>query len=187
MIVPMHDLPSHGPDKGRSRRSPVCPQCGAYFVRQTLANGLWDRLLAFLRINVFRCQICTNRFRAIGSRVRSPKSVSDLRQYRRFQAECLATFYDGRTVRKGWVVALSMGGCTLQISQPLPQGTFVDIELWPSGQVVPIRAAVAMVRSVNETSIGLQFLEFTPSDQIQLSQFIYNLWLSRRTMTEAGA
>lgn len=187
MIVPMRNMRSHGPDNGRLRRPPLCPRCGACLVRQTPAGGVLDHLLAFVRIKVFRCQICTKRFRAPAWRTRHPELVSDLRQYRRFQAECLATFFDGQTVHKGWVVALSMGGCTLQISTPLPRGTFVDVELWPSSQVVPIRAAVAMVRSVNPGSIGLQFLEFTPSEQVQLSRFIYNLWLGQLAVTEAGA
>ena len=44
-----------------------CPNCGAPFVRVTHQEGGVERLLSHANVFPFRCQLCTNRFRAIYS------------------------------------------------------------------------------------------------------------------------
>ena len=45
--------------------TPTCPQCGTFKVRPAPRRSVSDRVLAFLTVHPFRCQLCARRFRSL--------------------------------------------------------------------------------------------------------------------------
>ena len=71
-----------------------CPICGTSFVRVTYQEGGVERLLSHVNVFPFRCQLCTNRFRAFYSDARHNTQAFDRRQYRRLPASIEAQVLD---------------------------------------------------------------------------------------------
>lgn len=49
----------------RGRQIPQCFQCGAFKVRPSRPNGIWDTLGSLLLIRSYRCSGCRVRFHAM--------------------------------------------------------------------------------------------------------------------------
>ena len=71
-----------------------CPICGTPFVRATNQEGRVERLLSRVNLFPFRCQLCTNRFRAFYSGARHNTQAFDRRQYTRLRASIEAQVFD---------------------------------------------------------------------------------------------
>src|SRR6267378_4347246 len=103
-----------------------CPNCGAPFVRVTYQEGRVERLLSRVNVFPFRCQLCTNRFRAFYSGARHNTQAFDRRQYMRLTASIEAQVLDHNqpAVTKR-ITDISMDGCTLQTTG-FPKGPVID-------------------------------------------------------------
>jgi c-di-GMP-binding flagellar brake protein YcgR len=135
-----------------------------------------ERVLNRFRIFSFRCQLCTTRFRAYRNQPADMTSVADRRQYKRlpvsFRANLLAEDAIGMDNR---VTDISMGGCTLETTTTLPQGTFIELVIKPASDEEPIKIETAMVCSSRPESMGIRFLEMVADDKNRLSQVILSL------------
>lgn len=156
-----------------------CPNCGTPFVRATVNEGTVEHLLSRINVVPFRCQLCTNRFRAFYS-WRQPKlQAFDRRQFKR-----LPTAIDARVLDESQlpcmnrVIDISMDGCTLMMTG-LSKGAFIKIWLKPSSEYEEIQIDTAMVCSVHPGSVGLQFLEIAEPDHQRLSQVVLGLLVSQ--------
>ncbi|MBI5672752.1 MAG: PilZ domain-containing protein [Nitrospirae bacterium] len=124
----------------------------------------------------FRCQLCTARFRVYRAQRPAQPSVSDRRQYKRlpvsFRANLLA---ENARRMDNRVTDISMGGCTLETTATLPQGSFIELVIKPASNEEPIKIGTAMVCSSRPESMGIRFLEMVADDKNRLSQVILSL------------
>lgn len=156
-----------------------CPTCGSAFVRVTREEAVVRRLLNHVSLYTFRCQLCTNQFRAFRPGAYNSAQAFDRRQFKRLTASIPATYMVDTPQRDGLVVDLSMGGCTLQTNATLPRGTFMEVVLKPHPALPPITVETAMVSSLHSASMGIRFLEFRADDKQRLCQLVLKLLVSQ--------
>lgn len=158
-----------------------CPACGTPFVRATYQEGTVERLLNRMNLFPFRCQLCTNQFRAFRPETSNPSRAFDRRQFKRLPASFSARFIVEEPRAEDRVTDISMGGCTVITLAGIAQGTFLELQLKPATSEETIKVAAAMVCSVRPTSMGIKFLEFDPSEQQRLSQVVLGLLIGQGT------
>lgn len=152
-----------------------CPICGTSFVRVTYQEGGVERLLSRVNVFPFRCQLCTNRFRAFYSGARHDTRAFDRRQYTRLPASIEAQVLDrDQPAMIKRITDISMDGCTLQTTG-FPEGAFIELVLKPTVEDEKIRIETAMVCSVRPLSMGIRFLEIPPEHYRRLAQVILGL------------
>ena len=152
-----------------------CPNCGAPFVRVTYQEGMVERLLSRVNVFPFRCQLCTNRFRAFYSGARHNTQAFDRRQYTRLMASIEAQVLDYKQLPvTNRITDISMDGCTLQTTG-FPKGAFIELVLKPTVEEETIRIETAMVCSLRPLSMGIRFLEISPEHYRRLAQVVLGL------------
>lgn len=152
-----------------------CPICGSSFVRVTYHDGKGERLISHLNIFPFRCQLCTNRFRAFDSSARHNTQAFDRRQYARLSASIEAQVLDcNQSAAINRITDMSMDGCTLQTTG-FPNGAFIQLVLKPTVEEEAIHIETAMVCSVRRLSMGVRFLEVSPEHYRRLAQVVLGL------------
>jgi c-di-GMP-binding flagellar brake protein YcgR len=152
-----------------------CPICGASFIRVTYQEGRVERLLSRVNVFPFRCQLCTNRFRAFYSGARHNTQAFDRRQYTRLMASIEAQIFDHKQLPlTNQITDISMDGCTLH-STGFPKGAFIELVLKPTEEGEMIRIETAMVCSVRPSSMGIRFLEIPPEDHRRLGRVVLGL------------
>jgi c-di-GMP-binding flagellar brake protein YcgR len=152
-----------------------CPNCGAPFVRVTYQEGRVERLLSYVSMFPFRCQLCTNRFRAFHSGARHNTQAFDRRQYTRLAASIEAQVLDYKQpTMTNRITDISMDGCTLQTTG-FSKGAFNELVLKPTVEEETINIETAMVCSVHSSSIGVRFLEIPPEHYRRLAQVVLGL------------
>lgn len=137
-------------------------------------------MLGLLHMFPFRCQLCTLRFRAFRSSSTEFTQAMDRREYKRlptsFHAEVLAGNAQGNAQRSAYrVTEISMGGCTIETSDALPRGAFLELTIAPASDKETITIETAMVCSARQESMGIRFLELQPNDRQRLSQVVLSL------------
>ena len=158
-----------------------CPACGTPFVRVTHYAGLVERILNRFGLFTFRCQVCTNQFKAIRSGARHATQEFDRRQYRRLVANIPAAIAVDQPTIDGFITDVSMGGCTIQTAASFPRGTFVEVVLKPPEGEPDIKVDAAMICSQRGNTVGLKFLEFEPDDKYRLGELVLSLLVSQST------
>ena len=151
-----------------------CPACGASFVRVTSREGMLERLLGRVNVFPFRCQLCTNRFRAFYAGARHNTQAFDRRQYTRLPASIEAQVLDRNQPMTNRITDISMDGCTLQTTG-LSKGAFIELVLKPTVEEDAIYIETAMVCSVHPSSTGIRFLEVPPEQYRRLGQVVLGL------------
>ena len=152
-----------------------CPNCGTPFIRVTHQEGGVERLLSHANVFPFRCQLCTNRFRAIYSGARHNTQAFDRRQYTRLMASIEAQVLGrNQPTATNRITDISMDGCTLQTTG-FPKGAFIELVLKPAVEDETIRIETAMVCSVHPSSVGIRFLEVPPEHHRRLGQVVLGL------------
>jgi len=156
-----------------------CPNCGTPFVRVAYQEGAVERLLNRVRMFSFRCQLCTNQFRAFRTGRGLSSQAFDRRQYKRLPASIHAQFLADNQLRStNRITDISMDGCTLQTTG-LPKGTFLELVMRPTSEQEPIRVETAMVCTVRPQSVGLRFVEIPPADRRRLRHVVLGLLVSQ--------
>ena len=151
-----------------------CPACGASFVRVTSREGMLERLLGRVNVFPFRCQLCTNRFRAFYAGARHNTQAFDRRQYTRLPASIEAQVLNRNQPMTNRITDISMDGCTLQTTG-LSKGAFIELVLKPTVEEDAIYIETAMVCSVHPSSTGIRFLEVPPEQYRRLGQVVLGL------------
>ena len=149
-----------------------CPICGTPFVRLTYQEGRVERLLSCVNLFPFRCQLCTNRFRAFYSGARDNTQAFDRRQFIRLRASIEAQVFDQKQLPlTNQITDISMDGCTLQTTG-FSKGAFIQLVLKPTMEDETIQIETAMVCSVRPSSMGIRFLEVLPEYHRRLGQVV---------------
>ena len=156
-----------------------CPNCGTSFIRVTYQENKVERLLGRVNVFPFRCQLCTNRFRAFDSGARHNTQAFDRRQYARLKASIDALIFDHKQLPvTNRITDISMDGCTLQTTG-FPKGTFIEMVLKPTVEEETIRIETAMVCSVRPSSLGIRFLEIPPEHYRRLAEVVLGLLIGQ--------
>ena len=156
-----------------------CRICGSPFVRVTYQESRVERLLSRINLFPFRCQLCTNRFRAFYSGARHNTQAFDRRQYIRLMASIEAQVFDHKQLPlTNQITDISMDGCALQTTGFL-KGAFIELVLKPTVEEETIRIETAMVCSVRPSSMGVRFLEVSPEHHRRLGQIVLGLLVSQ--------
>ena len=164
-------------------RESHCPNCGTAFVRVIHQEGWVESLLSRVNVFPFRCQLCTNRFRAHHSGGCYKIQVFDRRQYTRLpvsiEAQVLDRSHPAMTDRINGISIndISMDGCALQTTG-FPKGAFIEMVLKPTEEE-SIHIETAMVCSVRPLSLGVRFLEIPPEHYRRLAQVVLGLLVSQ--------
>lgn len=156
-----------------------CPACGTPFVRLTHYSGIVERLMNRFGLFTYRCQVCTNQFKAIRSGARHATQEFDRRQYRRLVAHIPAALTVDQPSFDGVITDVSMGGCTMQTGATFPRGTFVEVLLKPPQSHMDIKVDAAMICSQRGSTVGLKFLEFEPDDKYRLGELVLSLLVTQ--------
>lgn len=151
-----------------------CRICGAPFIRVTYQEGSVERLLGRVNVFPFRCQLCTNRFRAFCAGARHNTQAFDRRQYARLTASIEAQVVDRDRPATNRITDISMDGCSLQATG-LAKGAFIELVLKPAVEEEAIYIETAMVCSIRPASLGIRFLEIPPDDHRRLGQVVLGL------------
>ncbi|HSF66990.1 MAG TPA: PilZ domain-containing protein [Nitrospiraceae bacterium] len=152
-----------------------CPICGTSFVRATYQEGRVESLLSRINVFPFRCQLCTNRFRAFYSGARHNTQAFDRRQYTRLKTSIEAQVLDrNQPAETNRITDISMDGCTLQATG-FPKGAFIELILKPTVEEETIHIETAMVCSVRPLSTGIRFLEIPTEHYRRLAQVVLAL------------
>ncbi len=151
---------------------PTCPLCQSTYVRRAHRMGFLEQALSLFYLYPFRCQLCSARFTALQWGVRYSAQTEDPRKYERISVQFPVLFGNTQTVGKGVVTDVSVADCAISTDLPLKQGDSLQLELYPKTGRPPIVVAQAVVRSVRQGLVGVQFLEMEGSEKARLNRFV---------------
>lgn len=154
-----------------------CPRCGNSFIQRIPREGHLDRVLSFIFIYPFRCQVCRNRFRMMRWGVRYNRVPEDRRQYRRRPVRFPVTLRSHYGEHTGQATDLSIGGCSIDIFAPYREGDVLSVRLATSDHAPPIEVDTAVVRTVSHGRLGLEFLTVHDHEEARLRQLMRSLWI----------
>lgn len=153
--------------------TPTCPQCGTFKVRPAPRRSVSDRVLAFLTVHPFRCQLCARRFRSlIGKRTANPGRAYDRLSVKYpvwFQPSALPA---ERRTFQGMIENLSIRGCRIRSNMAFPVGTRLRLEFLSSHQSFPITIDGAVVRSRRDDVIGLRFVAILHAEERRIGHIL---------------
>lgn len=161
-------------------KSIACPKCGKDFIRRAVRSGPGEWLLSAIYVYPFRCQLCAHRFFRIEPGKRYNEATVDKRQYERIAARFPATFVGDKARGAGTVTRLSLGGCEMESSAKMMEGTLFNLHLQPAEVSPAIAVETAIVRLVRPPVIGLEFLRTSSPEQFRLIQYVAGLLTARR-------
>lgn len=152
-----------------------CPECRGTLARRSHRNGLAETLLGAIYVFPFRCQLCGHRFFALQWRSMNYRET-DTREYHRnpVQIPVLLSGQHGEFL--GTTTDLSFGNCTLLASGPFREGSRWSARLLLPSDPHPVIVNDAVVRTVHNQQIGMEFLQFASSGKQRFSRFIEATW-----------
>jgi hypothetical protein len=153
---------------------PTCPVCQSTYVRRSPRAGVFENLLSLLYVYPFRCQLCSYRFTALQWGIRYAKH-QDLRQYERIGVRFPVLFGNGQIVGKGTVTDVSVGDCAIETAVQLHQGDALKLELFAKSGRPPIVVTRAVVRSVRQGQVGVQFVDMEDSEKARLNRLVADM------------
>jgi c-di-GMP-binding flagellar brake protein YcgR len=128
----------------------------------------------------FRCQLCTHRFLAfLWHYGHNPR-----REYERVPIQYQATLYPAGAQKPGegtpgTILNLTVSGCLIETSAVIPQGTSLGLTIHVSDQFQPVQVEGAVVRSIKDKRMGLEFVKIAPEEETRLRVVIEANLLTR--------
>jgi len=156
-----------------------CPNCAREFNRRVSRRGLPEILLSYFYIYPFKCQLCGFRFRHFQWGVRYVRIEEDRREYDRMEMNFPVSFHGQDVSGEGALLNISMGGCSFRTDAKLEIGTILRLSLPISPEVAPVIVDAAIVRSVQQRSVGVEYLRWQQGERERLQQFIRGLLIDR--------
>ena len=162
-------------------RQLICPNCSREYVMRVPRQGFYERLLSIFYVYPFRCQLCSHRFRFFQWGVRYLRVKEDRREYQRLPINFPVSFAAEDIEGAGAVSEVSMKGCTFQANAQPSVGSIVRMSLQISNENHPVDVEAALVRSVRQDHVGVEFLRFQRAERERLQTFIRGLLRGHRT------
>jgi hypothetical protein len=164
--------------------TPPCPKCGKYFTQRVAAEDAVD-MTATLRGNLsYRCQLCTELFRALPpapkKKAEETPATETRRHYLRVPVNFPVRLWSGQRENPfaGTVTEIAMGGCSLEVDVVLAQGAQVKMELSVAERETPVVIRKATVCSIRPKGFGIEFTDLQPDEKIQLGRIMEELLAS---------
>jgi len=172
--------------------TPPCPKCGKYFTKRVLVEGAEDPTSTIAGMYAYRCQLCSEQFRAkkpdpqAAPTVAAAPQVSkeaeltkvDARQYVRVNAKFPVIFVISKLKQEGTVTEIALGGCSLEANVVLAIGATFKMEILISENEPPLVIDAALVRSIRLTGFGIQFMEIQEAEKERLGKVLEKLLAS---------
>lgn len=138
-----------------------------------------ERLCSVFLFYPYRCQLCAHRFLARPE----PKGHAHHREFERitvrFPTSFSASYLGSRVTGEGTLHSLSIRGCGLATTSPAEKGAFLRVLFSYAEHEAPIEVQVAVVRSVEEARMGLEFLGIKPEEEERLRYLMETLLAGR--------
>jgi PilZ domain len=166
---------------------PRCPQCSTKYVKRVHRESLKERLLSVFYIYPFRCQLCGHRFNFHQPGIKYVRVEEDRRIYERFPINFPVTFTSSEVDGEGSVADISMAGCTIESGAKLERGLVLRMSLPILDVMPPIEAHAAIVRNVQQSRRGVEFLQLQKTEKDRLREFIVSLLVAQETGERAGS
>jgi hypothetical protein len=108
------------------------------------------------------------------------RAVNERRQHPRRRCSLSVELHPATQESRVWgrVADISMGGCFVEMSSPLKEGTQLRLALWIQERKIWALGKIAGVRL--GTGVGIQFLEMKDEDREQLKRYVDTLPGTRR-------
>jgi hypothetical protein len=168
--------------------TPQCPKCSKYFTKRVPMEGANDPLSTVAGMFAYRCQLCSELFRAKKPDPTAPPSPQvskeaeltkvDARQYVRVAAKFPVVFIVGKIPQEGTVTEIALGGCSLEANVVLAIGAKFRMDILISDKEPPLVIHQALVRSIRPTGFGIQFMEVQDVENERLGRLLEKLLAS---------
>ena len=155
----------------------TCPRCANPFLQRVPQDGRLERLLGRCFIYHFRCQICRHCFHAMRWGIRYDREPGDRRQYARRPVRFPATLASRFGEHEGRATELSLSGCSIAVFAPYGAGDELSIRLNVLDDKPPIEVDKAVVRTVSEGQLGMEFLALRDPAEARLRELMLALWV----------
>jgi hypothetical protein len=155
----------------------TCPRCDSPFLQRVPEDGALERLLGRCFIHPFRCQICRHRFCAMRWRIRYDREPEDRRQYARRPVRFPVTVSSPFGEHEGRVTDLSLSGCSIAVFAPYGVGDVLSVSLNALDDKPPIEVDKAVVRTVSQGRLGVEFLTLRDPEEARLRGLMRSLWV----------
>jgi c-di-GMP-binding flagellar brake protein YcgR len=149
-----------------------CPRCGRDFVRRISTASLPEKLLRAFYVYPFKCQLCSERFRALQWGMRDALLREDRREYSRMEREFPITFSGEGIAGDGTLLNISMGGCSFVSSVDLPVGLMMRLGLLIAADTPPVTVDAAVVRHTGKRAAGVEFVRWQERERERLELFV---------------
>jgi hypothetical protein len=108
------------------------------------------------------------------------RAINERRQNPRMRCSLSVELHPATQENRIWgrVADISLGGCFVEMSSPVKEGTQLRLALWIGEKKIWARGKVAGVRL--GSGVGIQFLEMKDEDREQLKQYVETLPATRR-------
>jgi hypothetical protein len=94
------------------------------------------------------------------------------RQHTRLAVQYQASFSAPLGSGEGFILDLSLQGCCMRTTSPVPVRSYLQLRLMPSHTDTPILIDLAAVRWVRGQECGIHFLSLRPDQQERLARLI---------------
>jgi hypothetical protein len=101
--------------------------------------------------------------------------VNDHRAHPRIAVRYQVTFSASVGAGVGYILNLSLEGCSMETSPPIPQRSYVQLRIIPADGDTPILVELAAVRWVHERECGIQFLSIRADQRDRLRMLLHQL------------
>jgi len=163
----------------------ICPKCDKEFVKRVSRQGWQEKLMSVFYVYPFRCQLCGYRFRFLQWGIRYLRVYEDRREYERLAINFTVSVTGKNVYCEGNLTDISVAGCTIQLDGQFGENDLCRLGINLPGEVVPLRIAAAVVRTVRGNELGIEFLKFHDNERERLQLFIRKLMVGdRRVRTD---
>ncbi|MCS6294113.1 MAG: PilZ domain-containing protein [Nitrospira sp.] len=90
----------------------------------------------------------------------------------RIPVECGAVFSGENMCGEGRVIDVSLPGCLMESPELVKVGDYMRLRLFLPDQVAPLNVPLAVVRRVDGSFIGLEFIRSSDEDQARLTRYV---------------
>ena len=94
------------------------------------------------------------------------------RYSQRVPLDCSVMFAGDACVGEGRIVDISLPGCLLESSKQVTAGEYLRLRLFLPDQQAPLHVALAAVRWVEGSKLGIEFIRTSEDEQRRLEQIV---------------